>query len=250
MLERFLERLSVSPYKDYFIIKGGFLIAAMVGLDTRATMDMDFTIKGKPVSLESIRDMISNMCNISLSDGVIFKFSNIEEIRDKDEYNGFRVSLYALYPPMEVPLKLDITTGDVITPKKISYEYHKLLEDGTISVLAYNLVTILAEKIETILSRGDLNTRPRDYYDVYILFTLHRENISCVELKTALINTGIRRKSYDSIKDYVKILDIIRNSETMKMRWQRYQKDFNYAKDIDFEEVCNSLLNILVDIGV
>lgn len=182
MLERLLERISVSKYQQNFILKGGFLIAAMVGLDTRATMDMDATIKGLPVNEQTIREMFEEICKIKLDDDVRFSFRSIGEIREGDEYTGYRVSLFANYQPMAVPLKLDITTGDRITPKEIEYRFKLLLEDRSISVLAYNLETIMAEKLETVISRGDQNTRPRDYYDIYILAKLqycNRWNRSC-----------------------------------------------------------------------
>ncbi|MFR2504905.1 MAG: nucleotidyl transferase AbiEii/AbiGii toxin family protein, partial [Coprobacillus cateniformis] len=168
MLERMLERISESAYQKNFILKGGFLIASIVGLDTRTTMDMDATIRGLPVNEQSVREMFEEICRIKLNDDVSFTFRYIEEIREGDEYTGYRVALTADYSPMSVPLKLDITTGDKITPKEIEYKFKLLLEDRSISVLAYNLETVLAEKLETVISRGDQNTRPRDYYDVYI----------------------------------------------------------------------------------
>ena len=155
MLERLLERISVSKYRQNFILKGGFLIAAMVGLDTRATMDMDAIIKGLPINEQTVREMFEEICKIELADDVIFSFRSIGEIREGDVYTGYRVSLSANYPPMVVPLKLDITTGDKITPKEIEYQFKLLLEDRSISVLAYNLETIIAEKLETVISRGD-----------------------------------------------------------------------------------------------
>ena len=161
MLERLLERISVSKYQHNFILKGGFLIAAMVGLDTRATMDMDATIKGLPVNEENVREMFEEICKIELDDDVTFLFRSIGEIREEDVYTGYRVSLSANYLPMSVPLKLDITTGDKITPKEIEYQFKLLLEDRSISVLAYNLETIMAEKLETVISRGDQNTRSK-----------------------------------------------------------------------------------------
>ena len=172
MLERFLERISLSSYRDNFIIKGGFLIASMVGLDTRATMDMDATIKGYPVKEDSIRKMIEEILGIPIEDGITFRLQSIHEIREDDEYSGYRASLIAEYGRMAVPLKLDITSGDKITPREIEYSYKLMWENRSISILAYNLSTILAEKLETILSRADQNTRPRDYYDVYILTKL------------------------------------------------------------------------------
>lgn len=175
MLERFLERLSLSPYRKNYIIKGGFLIASMVGLDTRATMDMDATIKCYPVKEDTIRKMIEEILGVFVEDTITFSLNSIHEIRENDDYPGYRVSLSAKYEGMTVPLKLDITSGDKITPKEIEYSYKLMWENRSISVLAYNLSTIIAEKLETILSRADQNTRPRDYYDVYILTKLQGE---------------------------------------------------------------------------
>ncbi|MCM1297367.1 MAG: nucleotidyl transferase AbiEii/AbiGii toxin family protein [Clostridium sp.] len=239
MLERLLERISVSTYRKNFILKGGFLIAAMVGLDTRATMDMDATIKGLPLNEQTVREMFEEICKIELNDDVTFSFRSIGEIREGDEYNGYRVSLSANYPPMAVPLKLDITIGDKITPKEIEYQFKLLLEDRSISVLAYNLETIMAEKLETVISRGDQNTRPRDYYDIYILAKLQYSNIEFNALKAALNVTAQKRGSIVVVKDYRKILDTVRNSEIMQKQWENYQRDFEYAIDIAFEDACD-----------
>ena len=245
MLERLLERISVSKYQQNFVLKGGFLIAAMVGLDSRATMDMDATIKGLPVNEQTVREMFEEICEIELDDKVLFSFCSIREIRERDEYTGYRVSLSANYPPMAVPLKLDITTGDKITPKEIEYQFKLLLEDRNISVLAYNIETIMAEKLETIISRGDQNTRPRDYYDIYILAKLQYSNIDLNVLKSALNETTKKRGSEAVIKNYHRIMDIVRNSEIMQKQWDNYQKDFEYAADIMFEDVCNTVTKLM-----
>ncbi len=248
MLERLLERISLSRYQQNFILKGGFLIAAMVGLDTRATMDMDATIKGLPVNEQTIRKMFEEICKIELDDDVTFSFRSIGEIREGDEYTGYRVSLSANYPPMEVPLKLDITTGDKITPREIEYQFKLLLEDRNISVLAYNLETIMAEKLETVISRGDQNTRPRDYYDIYILAKLQYSNIDSESLKAALDATAKKRGSTDVIKDYRRIIETVEKSEVMRTQWKKYQKDFEYADGIEFEEVCRAAFGLLDNI--
>ena len=248
MLERLLERISVSEYQQNFILKGGFLIAAMVGLDTRATMDMDATIKGLPVNEQTVREMFEEICKIELEDEVTFSFRSIGEIREGDEYTGYRVSLSANYPPMAVPLKLDITTGDKITPKEIEYQFKLLLEDRSISVLAYNLETIMAEKLETVISRGDQNTRPRDYYDIYILAKLQYSNIESNSLKAALNATAQKRGSSEVLKSYHKIMEVVRNSEIMQKQWKNYQKDFEYATDIIFEDVCDAVVQIMDEI--
>lgn len=245
MLERLLERVSVSRYQQNFILKGGFLIAAMVGLDTRATMDMDATIKGLPVNEQTVKEMFEEICKIEIDDEVTFSFRGIGRIREDDLYGGYRVSLFANYPPMAVPLKLDVTTGDKITPKEIEYQFKLLLEDRSISVFAYNLETIMAEKLETVISRGDQNTRPRDYYDIYILFKLQYTNIEPSALKAALNATTEKRGSSVVIKEYRRIMDIVKNSEAMQKQWKNYQKDFEYAIDILFEDTCDVVVELM-----
>lgn len=245
MLERFLERVSVSDYQSNFIIKGGFLIASLVGLDARATMDMDATIKGYPMSKESIYEMIDEIIGIELDDDITFTCKSIREIREGDEYSGYRVSLSADYPPMAVPLKLDITTGDRITPREIEYEYKLMMEERSIPVLAYNMATILAEKLETIISRGNQNTRSRDYYDVYILTKLREEHIDYKTLSFALNATAKKRGSTDIMKQYRKIMETVINNKIMNQQWHSYQKDFEYARNITFHETCNAVIKVM-----
>ena len=249
MMERLLERISQSKYKEFFIIKGGFLIAAMVGLDTRATMDIDATIKGYPVTEKTIKTMFEEICDIYIPDDIVFEFKHIGEIREGDEYTGYRVSVTANYAPMAVPLKLDITTGDVITPKEISFAYPMMLEDRTISVLAYNLETILAEKIETVISRSDQNTRPRDYYDIYILYRLWKNNVNVHNLQCALKAIGEKRGSVNLLTEYKRIMEVVVNSEVMSKQWKKYQKDFAYASEVSFKDACNTVTRIMDIIG-
>ena len=249
MMERLLERISQSRYKEYFIIKGGFLIAAMVGLDTRATMDIDATIKGYPVTEKTIKTMFEEICDIYIPDDIVFEFKHIGEIREGDEYTGYRVSVTANYAPMAVPLKLDITTGDVITPKEISFAYPMMLEDRTISVLAYNLETILAEKLETVISRSDQNTRPRDYYDIFILYRLWKNNVNMHNLQCALKATGEKRGSVNLLTEYKRIMEVVVNSEVMGKQWKKYQKDFAYASEVSFKDACNTVTRIMDIIG-
>ena len=177
-----------------------------------------------------------------------FSFRSIGEIREGDVYAGYRVSLSANYPPMAVPLKLDITTGDKVTPKEIEYRFKLLLENRSISVLAYNLETIMAEKLETVISRGDQNTRPRDYYDIYILAKLQYSNIESDALKAALYATAEKRGSSKVVKAYRMTMDTVKNSEIMQKQWKNYQKDFEYASDIVFEDVCDTVVKIMDEI--
>ncbi|MCR5340281.1 MAG: nucleotidyl transferase AbiEii/AbiGii toxin family protein [Saccharofermentans sp.] len=245
MLERFLERVSLSQYRANYIIKGGFLIASMVGLDSRATMDMDATIKGYPVNEESLQKMIVDILAVPVSDDITFRFMSIAEIREGDEYSGYRVSLSADYGKMAVPLKLDITTGDKITPREIEFSYKLLMEDRSINILAYNLSTILAEKLETVVSRGDQNTRPRDYYDVFILTKLRAGNIDMASLNAALKATSEKRGTTELMKKYHEIMQIVKNSDVMKRQWDNYRKDFNYATGIEFEDTCDIVVALM-----
>jgi Domain of unknown function (DUF1814). len=245
MLERFLERVSLSRYHDNYIIKGGFLIASMVGLDSRATMDMDATIKGYPVNEEAIRKMVADIIAVPVEDAIHFCLKSVREIREGDEYTGYRVALTADYEKMAVPLKLDITTGDKITPREIEYSYKLMMEDRSIRVLAYNLSTILAGKLETVVSRGDQNTRPRDYYDIYILSKLQAENIDIDSLKAALSATTAKRGSSELMMQYAEIMRTVKSSDVMKRQWDNYRKDFDYAAGIEFEETCDAVVAMM-----
>ena len=245
MMERLLERISLSPYKRNFILKGGFLITAIVGLDTRATMDLDTTIKGFALNHETIRKIFEEICAISVEDDVSFVVTRTTDIREGDDYPGLRVSLSAQYSPLAVPLTVDVTTGDKITPQEIEYSFKLMFDDRSISIMAYNIETILAEKLETVLSRNIANTRPRDFYDIYILYALRSENCEMSVLRQALNETVNRRGNRSILEHYGDIVESIRRSQQMRGFWERYQKDFDYAKDISFDDTCNSILSIM-----
>lgn len=245
MLERLLERISLSKYKRNFILKGGFLISAIVGLDTRATMDLDTTIRGFTLTHESIREIFEEICAIEISDDVHFELTDISDIREGDDYPGIRVSLKANYPPISVPLTVDVTTGDVITPGEIEYTFFLLFDDRTISIFAYNLETVLAEKIETVLSRGVANTRPRDFYDIHILWALRGAECSRKTLLQALERTADKRGSREVLNLYTDIVAEIRESKQLREFWKKYQRTFDYAKDISFDDACDSVQCIM-----
>ena len=245
MLERLLERISLSKYKRNFILKGGFLISAIVGLDTRATMDLDTTIRGFTLTHESIREIFEEICAIEISDDVHFELTDISDIREGDDYPGIRVSLKANYPPISVPLTVDVTTGDVITPGEIEYTFLLLFDDRTISIFAYNLETVLAEKIETVLSRGVANTRPRDFYDIHILWALRGAECSRKTLLQALEQTADKRGSREVLNLYTDIVAEIRESKQLREFWKKYQRTFDYAKDISFDDACDSVQCIM-----
>lgn len=248
MLERLLERISISKYKNNFIIKGGFLISSIVGIDSRTTMDLDTTVKGLNLSKETLKYVFSEVCNINLNDNITFDILNLEDIREKDDYPGIRVKLNACYPPLKVPISVDITTGDKIIPREITYSFNSLFENREIKVLAYNLETILSEKIETILSRGIVNTRVRDYYDIYILYSLYKNNINYHNLKNAIFSTSEKRNTLYILKNYKTILDEISQDSTIMNLWNRYRKTFNYVDKVSLSESLNIIMQIMNDI--
>lgn len=245
MLERLLERISLSKYKHNFILKGGFLISAIVGLGTRATMDLDTTIKGFTLTHESIRKIFGEICTVEIADDVKFKLADISDIRESDDYPGIRVALKANYPPISVPLTVDVTTGDVITPREIEYTFSLMFDDRTISILAYNIETVLAEKIETVLSRNIANTRPRDFYDIYILYALRGTECNTKTLLQALERTADKRGSRKMLEQYPDIIAEIRASKQLQGFWKKYQRNFDYAKDISFDDTCDAVQRIM-----
>ncbi len=236
MMERFLERISLSEYKDKFILKGGMLVAAMVGLDARATMDLDAAIKGANVSLTDVEMIVSNIIAIPIDDGVSFCIKRISEIMEEADYPGVRVSMETKFDGVITPLKIDISTGDVITPKEIRYRFNLMLEDRTIEVWAYNLETVLAEKLETVISRNVANTRMRDFYDIYILQKLYGEQLKKEVLWNALVATARKRGTLDLIEsnDIREIFDEIEASPVMESLWKTYQKNYSYAADVSW----------------
>lgn len=245
MLERLLERVSLSSYKNNFIIKGGFLISAIVGLDTRTTMDLDTTIKGLTLNHDSIRTIFEEVCSINVEDNILFEIYNISDIRETDDYPGIRVSLKANYNPISVPLTVDVTTGDIITPREIEFSFPTLFDEGSINVLAYSIETILAEKLETVLSRNIASTRPRDYYDIYTIYALYKEKIDVVVLFDALNKTIQKRGTNFVLTNYNSIMDSIRNNNDLLERWNKYAKIYAYANNLSFKDVCNSVQEIM-----
>ena len=250
MMERFIERIALSDFQDQMIIKGGLLISSIVGLDSRATMDIDMTLKGKPVNEVFILNYINEISRININDEVKFDVVSITEIREMDDYFGFRVSLIAGIGTMKIPLKIDITTGDKIIPSEISYKYPLMFENRSIKIKAYNLETILSEKIETIISRGNQNTRMRDFYDVYILLKLKSKNIDYNILRLAIEETSQKRDSLNLLLKYKEIISNIENNNEMLVRWENYRNSFNYARTIDFTEICRFLTEILEKIDI
>lgn len=245
MLERLLERISLSKYKNNFIIKGGFLISSILGLDIRATMDLDTTVKGLVLSRDSIASIFKEICIIDIDDNISFELVNVDSIRKDDDYLGLRISLLANYAPISVPLTVDVTTGDNITPKEIEYSYPLLFDDRSIDIIAYNLENVLAEKLETILSRGIANTRSRDFYDVYVLTKLRWDNIDFKSLEKAFLSTLKNRHTENVINNANSILLEIEKNSNMNNLWNNFKKKYSYAKYISFKDTIESIQKLL-----
>ena len=245
MLERLLERISLSKYQHNFIVKGGFLISAIVGLESRTTMDLDTTLKGISLNHEEIKKVFEEICQIKIDDDIFFEIDSFKDIRKTDSYPGIQVGLTAIYKPLKVPLFVDITTGDKITPREINYRFKLLFDDRSIKIMAYNLESLLAEKIETILSRSVSNTRSRDFYDIYILHKLQEKNYDFSILKQAIEATAIKRGSLALLKDYKAIIANVAENAQQQGFWKKYKKDYAYAQGIDWNDICKLIIELL-----
>ncbi len=245
MMERFLERVSVSKYHDNFIIKGGVLVTSILGVSLRSTMDIDTTIQNYDLSPENARRMIEEISNIELPDAVTFELKGATQIMDEMEYSGIRFALDASLGRMITPIKIDVSTGASITPSAVEYEYKLMLEERSISLLSYNIETVLAEKLQTILARGVLNTRMRDFYDVHVLLAGCKKDISNDILQQAFLATCKNRQSENVINTAQKIYDSIASDEHLASLWKAYQNKYPYAHDINFDDVLSSLNALL-----
>ena len=245
MMERFLERVSSSKYNGSFILKGGMLVAAFVGVEARATMDIDTTIKGIPVTIIDMERTITEISNIDLEDNVKFRIKKVSEIMDEAEYPGIRFSMDAVLDGAVIPLKIDISTGDVITPREMAYSYKLMFEDRTIPIMTYPIETVLAEKLETVISRSITNTRMRDFYDIHIL--LKSQNIDADILALALERTAKKRGNFNLLENAESVLKVVKSDEDMKRLWDIYQKKFKYAGEYTWDEVIHSVRELSIE---
>ena len=248
MFERILERISLSEYNENFILKGGLLLSAMLGINSRSTRDMDISIKGIDVSEEKMLQVLNEILSLDIGDGVKFEMVNVTDIRADDEYGGNKYHLVGKLENLKVALEIDISTGDEITPKELNYEYISIFENKKIYIDTYNIETILAEKIETILRRGKYNARMKDYYDVYFFLTKLKNEINLEIFKQALNNTLRKREAFDYYNDYKQILNGLTNDERINNYWNTYKKKNKYAENIEFDELIKVLEKFLDNI--
>lgn len=245
MMERFLERLAQSEYRDNFIIKGGILVTAMIGVAHRSTMDIDTSMKNLNLSAEDALRVVNQVKDIDLDDGVSFEVKDVSNIMDEMEYPGIRVTMNANVGRLITPLKIDISTGDVITPRAIEFNYDLLLEDRSISLWSYNLETILAEKLQTVLARGILNTRMRDFYDIRMLLDTYEDKVNKAVLKDAFAATCKKRGTDNLQEQAEEIIKIIEADEQLQKLWRAYQKKYSYAADIDYASVISGVRKLM-----
>lgn len=245
MMERFLERLAQSEYRDNFIIKGGILVTAMIGVAHRSTMDIDTSMKNLNLSAEDALRVVNRVKDIDLDDGVSFDVKDVSNIMDEMEYPGIRVTMNANVGRLITPLKIDISTGDVITPRAIEFNYDLLLEDRSISLWSYNLETILAEKLQTVLARGILNTRMRDFYDIRMLLDTYEDKVNKAVLKDAFAATCKKRGTDHLQEQAEEIIKIIEADEQLQVLWRAYQKKYSYAAEIDYASVISGVKKLM-----
>ena len=245
MMERFLERLAQSEYRDNFIIKGGILVTAMIGVAHRSTMDIDTSMKNLNLSAEDALRVVNRVKDIDLDDGVSFDVKDVSNIMDEMEYPGIRVTMNANVGRLITPLKIDISTGDVITPRAIEFNYDLLLEDRSISLWSYNLETILAEKLQTVLARGILNTRMRDFYDIRMLLDTYEDKVNKAVLKDAFAATCKKRGTNHLQEQAEEIIKIIEADEQLQVLWRAYQKKYSYVEEIDYASVISGVRKLM-----
>ncbi len=241
LFERFLERLAASRFKENFILKGGLLISSMIGITERTTMDMDTTVRGIQMEEDEIVSVLKEIIAIDVADGILFQYNSIEPIRDDDAYNNFRVHLQAKYGKINSPMKIDVTTGDSITPAAVQYNFPMLFEEKSIPVMAYTLETVLAEKYETIIRRNIGTTRARDFYDLHTLFRSRKDEVRPEIFKAAVLHTATKRDSLQEMQDYVQILKDIREEPALYLLWNNYVADNKYIGTLGFNDVLDTV---------
>ena len=245
LFEGILEKISKSKYKNHIILKGGLLISSLIGVEMRSTLDMDTTIRGLPMNEENISKILHEILEITIDADIEYRLVKLERIRTEEFYEDFSATISCRYGKINTNLNIDITTGDIITPKEIQYSYEKILEEGSISILTYTIETIIAEKFETISSRNITTTRARDFYDLYMLYKLYKSKIDRNVLKEAITLTSQHRNSFSLVLQYKEIVKLFYQSNSLKNLWDKYIQNNSYAKEISFDDT----ISIYEEIG-
>ena len=242
--EHVLMRLEKSKYKDNIILKGGVLLSSIVGSDMRTTKDIDATLKSIPLNEESIRNIFEEILSIDINDDFIFKIENIKDIRLEDEYGGYRINVYGEFDKLKTHFFIEVTTGDIITPREIKYRYNSIFEDKKINIMAYTIETIIAEKFESIISKNITTTRAKDFYDIYMLMNKHKNSIHNKTLLTAIENTFNKRNAEFNIDRFKEIVEILETSDTLKKVFINYRDKLEYTKQVEFDDTIKEIKEI------
>lgn len=245
LLERLLERISLSPWRDRVVVKGGMLISSLIGVDKRSTKDLDTTIQGFTLTHENAEKAFREIAAIETDDDFKFEFVSTEDIREGDDYPGIRVHLVANYEKMSSPVTVDVTTGDKITPGAIEYSYPLLFEDRSILLMAYPLATVLAEKLETVISRSVANTRPRDYYDIFTLWQTRKDTVDSDTLREALVATADKRGTLTSMGNCREVMALVADDSGMLSHWSAYTRTYPYVGDLTLQDACEAVVEIM-----
>lgn len=245
LLERLLERISLSPWREHIVVKGGMLISSLIGVDKRSTKDLDTTVRGLELTHENAEAAFREIVSINADDDFNFEFLRTEDIRETDDYPGLRVHLIANYEKISVPVTIDVTTGDKITPEAIEYSYSLMFDNRSIPLMAYPLETVLAEKLETVISRDVGNTRPRDYYDLHMLWTTRRSEISMKTLSAALEATAKKRGTFSSMANYREVMERVAADVGMLGLWSTYARKYPYVGTLELKDACEAVIDIM-----
>lgn len=251
ILDEIIDRISMSRYKNNLVLKGGFLIASLIGTNTRSTRDIDTSIVGLPVTKDKMKSVFQEICDLESPDDIIkLLIVKIDDIMENDDYTGYRIHILAQIYTTKVDIKIDISTGDVITDNAIQYGHKMLLEDRTVEIMAYTVETIIAEKLETIVSRADINTRLKDFYDIYLFDHQSKTKINFDILNKVIKATAKKRETTKQIGTYISIITDLKESKSLQKLWIAYQKPNEYAQGIDFGETCDAAVDLVSKAGI
>ena len=249
LFEHLLMRLAKSSYADKLVLKGGLLISSMTGIYQRTTMDMDTTVVGMDMDEETVAKALTEICDVNVGDGTTYAFERIEPIREDDEYANWRAHLRAKYGRIDAPVKVDITTGGAIYPSQVRNKFELMFDEGTLDVLSYHPATVLAEKLETVLRRGEANTRGRDFYDLYAIPKYYSKAVGEADVREALLRTSEKRGSRQAIEDWPATIEALRSSNIMHRVWDSYLSDNLYARGVTFEDTLESIEELMRSAG-
>ena len=240
--ERLLYRISISKYKNNFILKGGLLLSALFGDDRRTTQDMDTMIKGIEIKSKTLNHILEEIIKLDGNDGIDFKILKSNDIRTQDKYGGTRISILGLKEELQVNLKIDITTKDPIVPSEINFKYKSMFDDTYINIMVFTKESIIAEKFQTLIEDTESDTRAKDFYDLYMLMN---EDINKENLKKAIIKTFNRREKNYLLKEIGERYNMIFNSDILKSYWNNFIKSHSYAANISYIAIMNKIGEIV-----